>query len=50
MMTSLSVEVLLYNESLPEQRDIILLQPYKILRNFLDKLRSYSDLKKAPRF
>ena len=35
---SLSVEVLLYIESSPEQRRIILLQPYKILERFLEKL------------
>ena len=37
IVTSLPVEVLLFIESCPERRRIILLQPYKILGRFLDK-------------
>ena len=37
IVASLPVEVWLFIESSPEQRSIILLQPYKILERFLDK-------------
>ena len=50
IVTSLPVEVLLFIESSPEQRRIILLQPYKILETFLDKLRNYTNFKKRSTF
>ena len=50
IMTSLPIEVLLYIESSPMQRIIILLRPYKILERFLEKRRNYASLTKGPRF
>ena len=54
IMMSHAVEVMLYNivyiESSPDQRSIILLQPYKILERLLDKQKNYTSFKKDPRF
>ena len=46
-MTSLPVEVLLYIESSPVQRSIILLQPYKILERLLEKYRISSVIRQS---
>ena len=50
IMTSRSVEVLLYIEFSAEPRSISFLQPYKNLERFHDNSRNYSNLKKGPRF
>ena len=49
-MTSLPVELLLYIESFPEQKSIILLRPYKIWVRFFKNQRNYTNFKKGPRF
>ena len=50
IMTLLPVEVLLYIESSPEQRSMVLLGPYKSLEKFLEEQRTHTNFKKGPRF
>ena len=50
MMTSLPIEELLYIESSPVQRSIILQRPYQLFDRFLDKYKGIIQFQKGSTF